>query len=157
MRKFYFFSLFFLFSFLFIYLKIKQSPSNYNVNYPYTHKVTIKNADIWVEIADTPEKMTKGLSGRQSLAQSSGMLFIYPSPTITSFWMPDMNFPIDIIFIKGGQIVKIYPNVPSYPSNYPKEKLPLYPSEEPIDMVLETVAGWAVKNNIKIGDEIFIE
>lgn len=144
---------FFLFSFLSKtpFKSIDLNPK-LEKKYAYNHKISIKNQNLMVEIADSPEKMTKGLSGRENLAEENAMLFIYPTPTETSFWMPDMNFPIDIIFIKNNQIVKIYSNVPNYPPDYPKEKLPLYRSEEPIDMVLETVSGWSDKNNLKLGD-----
>ncbi|MGI5828009.1 MAG: DUF192 domain-containing protein [Patescibacteria group bacterium] len=114
----------------------------------------IGGVQVTVEVVDTPEKMSKGLSGRKSLEEGRGMLFVYPDPQPVTFWMPDMNFPIDIIFIRNNTIIKMYENVPNPPVDTPRSELPLYPSGETIDMVLEVPAGWAAKNFIKTGTSI---
>lgn len=60
--------------------------------------VEVKGQTFKVAIADTDEKRTKGLSGRDNLAQDQGMLFLFDKPGNYPFWMKDMRFPIDIIF-----------------------------------------------------------
>ncbi|MCR4263242.1 MAG: DUF192 domain-containing protein, partial [Candidatus Roizmanbacteria bacterium] len=64
---------------------------------------TIGETKLFVEIADTPEKKSKGLGGRTFLADDYGMLF--PSenqPYLPVFWMKGMEVPIDIIWIKDS-------------------------------------------------------
>src|SRR5690349_12394377 len=65
-----------------------------------TPRITIDNATFSVVVAKTPEEREKGLSGRDSLAQNSGMLFVFDHPDTYTFWMKGMKFPLDMIFIK---------------------------------------------------------
>jgi uncharacterized membrane protein (UPF0127 family) len=99
------------------------------------------------EIADTNEKRTKGLSGRTELEDGNGMLFVYPVSKKYAFWMRDMNFPIDIIWInKDFQVVYIKEN--ATPESYPK----LFKPEKPAQYVLEVPAFFARDNDVKVGD-----
>lgn len=59
-----------------------------------------------IEIAKTKEDRIRGLSGKKQLDVDSGMLFIFDKPNIYKFWMKDMNFPIDIIWIDKDFIIK---------------------------------------------------
>jgi uncharacterized membrane protein (UPF0127 family) len=114
-------------------------------------KFKIGNEIVLVEIADTPERQERGLSGRESLEEDHGMLFTYSSPSQVYFWMPDMKISIDIIYIKSGKVTQIVEKAPFFPSDYPKEKLPIYPSTGLVDMVLEVPAGFCEKNSIIVG------
>ena len=65
-----------------------------------------------VEVVDTPETITKGLSGRRVLPQRQGMLFVFPKTEVHSMWMPNMYFPLDIVWLNSSKkIVKIDVNV----------------------------------------------
>lgn len=116
---------------------------------PQENFITIKDVEVKVEIADTPQKYLKGLSGRKSLAEDRGMLFIHTRRDVSSFWMKDMQFPIDIIFIDGDKVVEIAKNMQP-PEG---ENIPEYKSKKPATMVLEVNAGFAEKHSIKVGDE----
>jgi uncharacterized membrane protein (UPF0127 family) len=112
-----------------------------------TKEIFIGNAKMDVEIADTSEKMARGLSGRDYVTENNGMLFVYNEPGIYSFWMKDMKFPLDIIWIEAnGKIADITKS--ALPESYPKS----FTSKEPAKYVIETSSGWCDKNNIKIGD-----
>ena len=117
----------------------------------YTNPIRIGGKDLMVQIADTSQLRTKGLSGRKELPPGNGMLFIFPSTNVVSFWMPDMYFPIDIIFIRDKKVTHIEHNVPNFPAGTPLEDLPHYSSLEPINMVIEVPAGWTKINNIDVG------
>lgn len=110
----------------------------------------IGDAAITVEIADTPGKRAKGLSGRESLAENRGMLFVFDKPGYYSFWMKDMLIPLDFIWLNGGEIIQINENI--RPKDYPPPKF--FTPKYPADSVLEINAGTAKKLNIKIGDKI---
>ncbi|MBI4100276.1 DUF192 domain-containing protein [Candidatus Microgenomates bacterium] len=113
--------------------------------------ITMGKAKITVEIADTTEKKVKGLSGRPSLGQNEGMLFVFPQKSAYSFWMKDMKFPLDFIWINGSQVVDITKNVP-----YPQDsgQPPLVSPKAVVDKVLEVNAGVADSSGIQIGDTI---
>ena len=110
--------------------------------------IEVGQEKIKVEIADTIAKQVRGLGGRVSLERDEGILFIYPDYRRPSFWMKDMNFPLDIIWIKDSRVVDITPNVPVATST----QLLHYKPQQDINMVLEVNAGWTNANKVKIGD-----
>ncbi|MBI2099795.1 MAG: DUF192 domain-containing protein [Candidatus Vogelbacteria bacterium] len=111
--------------------------------------VVIGDTTIKLELARTPAEQTQGLSDRTSLDERAGMLFVFPADQIPAFWMKEMRFPIDIIWLNvDGQIVDITPNLA--PSTFPQTFSP----KIPIRYVLEVNAGFAGRHDLKIGDFI---
>jgi len=139
------------------YQSAAPTPTNKNQTEEQKPKVKINNTEIQVEIADTPEKRTKGLSGRNSLDQNKGMLFVFPKGSNATFWMKDMKFDLDIIWIRDSKIVKIDKNVKAPKAGTPDNKLTLYKSKQPIDYVLEVNSGFIEKNNIEVGQIVSFE
>jgi uncharacterized membrane protein (UPF0127 family) len=115
--------------------------------------VKIGKNTIDVEVAITSMAQFKGLSWRKSLEEKGGMLFVFSSPNFYAFWMKDMIFPLDIIWIAGDQIVDISKNLPPARSDF----MPTYTPAEPANYVLEVNAGWADRYGIKIGDKVEIK
>lgn len=124
------------------------------INEPLTPHLRIKNLIIPVDIARTPAEVHKGLSGRPSLAADRGMLFIFFRPAIYRFWMPDMRFSLDIIWIADTVIVGIAKNVSN---DFDPKKPRFYTPPKPITRVLEVNAGFAEKNNLRVGDTIIFK
>ncbi len=112
--------------------------------------LTLPNKDrVNVELADTPAKRARGLSGRKSLAADKGMLFIFPQADYHSFWMKEMRFPIDIIWLDTNwKVVDIRGNLQpeSFPASYAPSQPALY--------VLELPAGTAAKRGVEIGTKL---
>lgn len=104
----------------------------------------------YIEIADEAEEHTRGLSGRPSLGPKAGMLFIFPQPAKYGFWMKEMNFPLDFVWISGTKIIGTTQNVPPVCCDF------YYPPEG-VDKVLEINAGQVEKFDIKPGDSVVIE
>lgn len=103
-----------------------------------------------VEIADTESKRQLGLMSRQSMPENQGMLFVFEKEETQSFWMKNMKFPLDIIWIsEDKRIVDIKSNVlpcrDSCESIVPQAKA---------KYVLEVNAGFVERNKIRIGDEV---
>jgi uncharacterized membrane protein (UPF0127 family) len=119
-------------------------------------KLSVKETVITVEIADTQETRSKGLSGKEKIADNEGMLFTSNVPSFPTFWMKDMKFPLDFIWITGDKIVDIIENVPNPESQTPEKDLPLYKPNQAVDKVLEVNAGFVSTNNIKVGDSVTI-
>lgn len=105
-----------------------------------------------VDVADTEKLRTLGLSGRNSLCPSCGMLFKFDRPSRYGFWMKDMKFPIDIVWINAEKRIIGVENSAS-PDSYPTV---FYPTE-PVLYVLELPAGVVVKRHIDIGQEVFFD
>jgi len=154
MKKYYKFTivaLFFLVIAVFLFLfshKPALAPESFN-DYKI-EEIKIGGKIIKVEIADMPEKQAKGLSGRKFLAENHGMLFVFTSPDHYSFWMKDMNFSLDFIWISGSEIIEITRNVK--PEDYQPPRS--FTSKNKIDKVLEINAGTAEKLGIEIENNI---
>lgn len=118
-------------------------------------QVNIDGHTFTVSVAKTNAEKQKGLGGKTSLSESSGMLFPFDSADFEHFWMKDMKIPIDIVFIHDGHIVTIYKNV--QPPKSPTDPLPIYSPTEPADQVLELAAGDADKFNFKTGDKVTVK
>lgn len=114
-------------------------------------RVVINGQTILVEVADSPEKRTKGLSGRDALAANRGMLFVFSEPGNHSFWMKEMKLNLDFIFVNGKEVVKVEENVPFPQDN--EDPVVISPTEK-YDKVLEVNQGVVNKLNIKKGDEM---
>jgi len=113
-------------------------------------QLEISGIKIEAEVADNFLSRMQGLSGRESLGEGKGMLFIFNGSAVRSFWMKDMNFPIDIIWIKDDEIVGFVENAP-----IPEAvKIPSFRSPSDVDKALELNAGSVKKFNIQIGDKI---
>ena len=114
-------------------------------------RLAINGNIIQVQVADTMAERTQGLSGRSSLGEYDGMLFIMNTKELHTFWMKGMQFPIDIIWIDGNAIVDISENVPVPNNQY---DIPRIQPSGPVDRVLEINAGSAKKLGIAIGDRV---
>lgn len=120
---------------------------------PIKSLATLRDIPLVVELAQTPKQWEHGLGDRNDIGSTDGMLFVFPTKHIPIFWMKDMHFAIDIIWINDGQVVDITHNAPVESS----DKLPTYSPKSPVNMVLETRALWAEENNVAIGDSLVID
>lgn len=111
--------------------------------------ITTPKGTIDAEVADTPESRELGLSGRKGIALTKGMLFVFPNSSRYGFWMRDMLFPIDMVWInKQGVVVHTVENAKpeDYPAKYVNSADALY--------VLELGAYQAQANGIYLGVEL---
>lgn len=116
--------------------------------------ITINNKTFNVDVAKTEEERIKGLSIYNKLPLDKGMVFDFGKKDYYSFWMKNMKFPIDIIYIKDNKIVEIFKNVPQPKSE--QEILPVITPKYPADTVLEINAGLSDKYNFNINDSVKI-
>ncbi len=107
-----------------------------------------KNLKVWV--AESEKERNKGLSGIEVM-DVDGMLFVFQEETFPLFWMKEMNFPIDIIWINSQkEIVEITEKV--YPETYPE----LFSPSTAVQYVIEVSAGWCEENKINKGDKLIL-
>ena len=117
--------------------------------------VNIGSMAYLVDLATTPEERSQGLSGRPSLNANAGMLFVYDQNGPRAFWMPYMNFPLDMVWIRADcTVAGITADVPHPDPATPLSDLPKYPSNDPVRFVLEINAGQAALNNITPGSTV---
>ena len=109
---------------------------------------------IHAQIANTEHKRSMGLAYTEKMDENSGMLFIFDETGEKNFWMRDMYFNIDIIWLdENKQVVGFFENVKkeSYNSKNP-ELSKIYRSPENTKYVLEVNAGMIDKLKIKSSD-----
>jgi len=113
--------------------------------------VTVNGFAIVADIASTGDQRSKGLAVKDHLQEHEGMLFVFSKPNEYQFWMYNMKFPIDIMWLDSDRkVVHIEHNLePCGP-----ESCPTYKPDENALYVLETVAGFAEKHRVTEGTAI---
>lgn len=115
---------------------------------PGTANVTLPNGFVvHAGLARTTEEKKQGLSGRPSLADNEGLLFLYENTSRPSYWMKDMLMPIDILWINEETLVGFEQN--AQPETPPTT---LFTPEKPINRVLEVPAGFVRLHELNEGD-----
>jgi len=128
---------------LLIILFFKKTPTKYT-------NVKIGDTEIKAEIADTLIKRTKGLMFRKSLPENEGMLFVFNEGDYHSFWMMNMSFPIDIIWVnEEKKVVDVVKNAQPC-----KLRCSTYKPKEKAMYVLEVNANFTEKHGIEIGSSL---
>ncbi|MDZ7798078.1 MAG: DUF192 domain-containing protein [Patescibacteria group bacterium] len=115
-----------------------------------TTTIEINNSKFEVEIARSSSEKRKGLSKRDDLKEKRGMIFLNNKEDLYSFWMKDVKFPLDIIWIKDDKIIGLEKNVPIETDKDYKKYIP----PQPVDKILELKGGVSQKYNIKVGDKV---
>ena len=117
--------------------------------------VKVGDAVFPVELALTGEEQFQGLSGREVLPPGTGMLFIYEQESRFSFWMKEMQFPLDIVWIGANcTVVDVALDVPPPEQGQTLEELPRFSPKEPVQYVLEINAGEFSASGIGLGDPV---
>ena len=124
-------------------------------NHLQTKTITIHRSDsttitVDSELAITPDERTHGFMERKNIPDGTGMLFIFESDKILSFWMKNTPHPLSIAYIDSrGKIRNIYDMKPF--------SLESITSTVSVRYALEVPQGWFEKNNIKTGDTISLD
>lgn len=127
-----------------------------NEHLPISASLKLENGQkIGLRVVNTPETRQRGLSGFKKLEHDEGMLFVFDEPGVYPFWMKDMQFPIDIIWLRKITdqeygIIHIEKNVA--PETFPQS----FVSSEFADIVLEVNSGFGSVNNLDYGDVVWI-
>lgn len=101
-----------------------------------------------VEMAQTPEELTRGLMERARLPADSGMLFDFGADRTVAMWMKNTLIPLDMIFIDAtGKIAGIAQRTVPL-------SLEIIPSPGPVRAVLEVNGGVSDRLHIKAGDRV---
>lgn len=98
-----------------------------------------------LEIAETEEARSLGLGTRDSLCERCAMLFVFEKPEKHAFWMKDMRFPLDIVWLFENRVVHIERNVPA-------DSREILRPEASADRVLEFNAGAA--KDLETGERV---
>jgi uncharacterized protein len=119
-----------------------------------TPRVCFKDACYSVEIARTPEALERGLMERDGLPAGTGMLFVFDVPGRHVFWMKNMKFLIDILWLDDeGKVVHVAQNAPPCA----EEPCAVYAPPSDAKYVLEIPAADAAKLGISLSEKARLE
>jgi len=99
-------------------------------------------------VADSEAKRMQGLSNVVKLPRNQGMLFVFEKPDTYGFWMRDMNFGLDIVYLHNGLVVDLKENILA--STFPQIFYPI----SAVDAVIELSVGEIMKSEVRIGDPV---
>ena len=103
-----------------------------------------------LEVADTAERRSVGLSRRESLPEDAGMLFVFPGDQQAAFWMKDTLIPLSIAFVSAdGIILEIQDMEPLSEELHRPSRSYRY--------ALEVNQGFFVRNGVAVGDKVEFE
>ncbi len=114
-----------------------------------TDILQVNGRSFLLQIARSEQERELGLGKRVSLPANEGMLFIFPQVQPECFWMKDMHFSIDMIWVNTKkQVVYIKHNVS--PSTYPDSFCPT----QPVKYVIELSAGMTNNAGLRVGQTL---
>lgn len=123
-------------------------PNTYRRNF-----MTIEVGDQVLEVvlAETPTQIQRGLSYRSDIG-AEGMLFILPKEARPTFWMYEMQFPLDFVWIRGNEVVDIHTFID--PAKVTGGEIKEVRPDESVTHVLEVPAGWVEGKKIEPGARV---
>jgi uncharacterized membrane protein (UPF0127 family) len=110
-----------------------------------TQKIEVSGTKIWICVANTSYEQQRGLSYSKWLPKKWGMLFAFEEYSRHSFWMKDMNYPIDILWL-DEKLQPVEMAAGADPDSYPGIFTPTYVNK----FVLETRPGVITTNVPKV-------
>ncbi len=117
----------------------------------YDVNITTPKGTLVAEVVNTKSSRMLGLSGRSKMLDGEGMLFIFETPGKYGFWMKDMTFPLDILWINQNGVVVAIERALT-PETYPKT----YINGADATYVLEVNAGQSEKHGLYLGSKVKI-
>ncbi len=120
---------------------------------PITAQATMNGEVIQLEVAETQQQKAIGFMFRPEIPDDRGMLFSFDPPRQVSFWMKNVRVPLDMVFLRDGEVVAIAADVPPCTS----DPCPTYGPPELIDSVIELRGGRAAELGLQAGDAIAVE
>jgi hypothetical protein len=99
---------------------------------------------IQVEVANTPASREKGLMFRRTMADTQGMVFIFPKAGKVCMWMANTLIPLSVAFLdEKGRIINVEDMQP--------QTRDIHCADRPATFALEMNLGWFQKHGIPPG------
>lgn len=134
-----------------VFFFVASGNSDCTKDYRNDEQVTISGKTFEAELARSAQEHQKGLSGRDCIGDNQAMLFTFDKPGQYGFWMKDMKFAIDVIWIspdkKIAAIEKDF-KPETYPENAVNEK------DKPALYVLEVKSGTTNELGLQLGTPV---
>ena len=123
---------------------------------PNEATMQVGTSDLEVQLAVRPDQQQLGLGYRNGLAPGTGMLFVFDSAEVETFWMKGMRFCLDIVWVQDDAVLGVAENVCPDPDGMPDNERPTVSSGLPAQYVLEVPAGWMQEHGYGAGTMVTI-
>jgi uncharacterized membrane protein (UPF0127 family) len=111
--------------------------------------IAIDKHEITVDIAKTAQERVRGLSGRDAICETCGMIFVFDDMDVRHFWMKEMVFDIDVVWITDDRIIGLTEHV-----SHSGQERSVFVSPGPVNRVLELPAGYIADHGISVGQKV---
>lgn len=111
--------------------------------------VTVDGLTIEAKVADEPDRRQQGLMQVPELPEGVGMLFLFEEPRTGGFWMKNTLVPLDIAYIRDGEVVSVLQMDPCE-----ADPCPTYDPEVEYDAALEVEQGTLAEAGIDEGASV---
>lgn len=110
-----------------------------------TVKVWLGTNELETEVAVTMQQLATGMMYRTNLAENAAMIFVFPQPHQTSFYMRNTLLPLSGAYVDpDGVILEIH-------DLKPKDETPVLADTDQVQYVLEVNQGWFGRHNVATG------
>lgn len=117
----------------------------------YQHLVMPQGEILKVKLAITASEKSKGLSLIEEMENYEGMLFVFSQPIQAKFWMKEMKFPLDIVYLNNEmQVLEIHENLAPCSEQCPH----IVSATDNVRYVLEMEAGRTSELNLQVNQKI---
>lgn len=131
---------------------ISRSPVRNSQHIPVLTQFEVLGQVMNLEIVETAGRQSQGLMYRRDLAANQGMLFAVHPPRKVHLWTKNMEFQLDMIFLRRGRVVAIVSDAP--PCR--KTPCPTYSPDVLVDQVVELKGGRASELGVHVGSEFIL-
>jgi uncharacterized membrane protein (UPF0127 family) len=122
--------------FTYLFFRSKYfAPSLLNVSDGQVINWQLEEKNLKVKVVTKSQSIEKGLGGIAEFTEADGMLFVFPNKIRPTFWMKEMQFAIDLYWLRDGQIIGVEKNM--LPPAPEATDLAKYYSPGEVNMVLE--------------------
>lgn len=121
---------------------------------PKYQEIELAGQLLRVEVADTDYKITQGLSDRDEIG-ADAMMFVMPEKRLWGFWMNQMRFNLDFVWIADNEVIAITENVPAPTPERPEPEM--LGIDQPTEIILELRASEVTARGIQVGDKLVVK
>lgn len=102
-----------------------------------------------LEVASTPAERDTGLMNRTQLDADSGMIFVWPSPVLESFWMENTYIPLTVAFLAPDGAIQEMQDMSPLTLDY-------HTPQQPYQYAIEANLGYFAARGIRVGDRMVL-
>ncbi|MFT6399114.1 MAG: uncharacterized membrane protein (UPF0127 family) [Bradymonadia bacterium] len=111
----------------------------------------LESTRYYLEVADDAHELMRGLMHRFSMVENMGMIFIFDTDSLRSFWMRNTYLALDMVFVTSEGVVDSFVENAEPRTDTPRR------SAGPARFVIELNAGEVARMGLEAGSTVVLE